>query len=161
MDLNSAERSKESIREFLRSGMDPGDLANAFKFPDLYRDFPFQLSVRRQGEEWIVRPLIPNQAFNFSSDGDRRRCLLEIFGIPFDSSGEPLGDGFLFVKVLELDFSEQELVSFRQKYKTVGHSLQAKWPEDGRSLVVVLRQRLSGKLSAATHMIDTDSKPSP
>ncbi len=77
-----------------------------------------------------------------------------------NESGEPLGEDFLFVKALELDFSEQELMTFLQKYRTVGPTLEAKWPEDGRCLVVVLRQRPSGKLSAATHMIDTDSNPS-
>lgn len=137
------------------------DLGNAFKFPDLYRDFPFRLSVRGQGEQWAVRPLIPNRALFFVSDGQRKRCQLEIFGIPFNESGEPLGKDFLFVKALELDFSEPELVSFLQKYKTVGPLLEAKWPADGRSLVVVLRQRLAGKLSAATHTVDgkRDSPP--
>ena len=136
------------------------DLGNAFKFPDLYRDFPFRLSVRAQGEQWVVRPLIPNRALFFVDDGDRKRCQLEIFGISFNESGEPLGEDSLFVKALELDFSEPELVSFLQKYKTVGPSLEAKWPKAGRSLVVVLRQRLAGKLSAATHKIGTKSNPS-
>lgn len=135
------------------------NLANSFKFPDLYRDFPFQLSVRRQGEQWVVQPLIPNQALTFSADGDRKRCQLEIFGIPFNASGEPLGENFLFVKALDIDFSEQELVSFQQ-YENFGPSLETKWPEESRSLVVVLRQRLTGKLSAATHMIVSDSNPS-
>ena len=130
------------------------DMSNAFKFPDLYRDFPFRLSVRSRGEQWVVRPRIPNRALFFVSDGDRKRCQLEIFGISFNESGEPLGKDFLFVKALELDFSEQELVAFLQDYKTVGPSLEAKWPKDGRSLVVVLRQRLTGKLSAATHTVD-------
>lgn len=137
------------------------DLGNAFKFPDLYRDFPFRLSVRTRGEQWVVRPRIPNRALFFVADGDRKRCQLEIFGISFNESGEPLGEDFLFVKALELDFSEPELVSFLQKYQTVGPALEAKWPENGRSLVVVLRQRLSGKLSAATHNVrgKADSNP--
>ncbi|MCY3777617.1 MAG: VWA domain-containing protein, partial [Candidatus Aminicenantes bacterium] len=136
------------------------NLANAFKFPDLYRDFPFRLSVRRDGEQWVVRPLIPKQALTFSDDGGRKRCDLEIFGIPFNASGEPLGENFLFVKGLEIDFSEQELVSFRQ-YETFSPSLQTAIPEDARSLVVVLRQRLSGKLSAATHGVVGKADPSP
>lgn len=137
------------------------DLGNAFKFPDLYRDFPFRLSVRTQGEQWVVRPRIPNRALFFVTDGDRKRCQLEIFGISFNESDEPLGEDFLFVKALELDFSESELVTFLQKYKTVGPSLEAKWPENGRRLVVVLRQRLTGKLSAATHGVGgkADSTP--
>ncbi len=137
------------------------DLGNAFKFPDLYRDFPFRLSVRTQGEQWVVRPVIPNQALFFVSEGKRKRCQLEIFGIPFNESGEPLGKDFLFVKALELDFSEPELVSFLQKYETVGPLLEAKWPDDGRSLVVVLRQRLAGKLSATTHIVGGKADSSP
>ena len=128
------------------------NLANAFKFPDLYRDFPFRLSVRRDGEQWVVRPLIPKQALTFSDDGGRKRCDLEIFGIPFNASGEPLGENFLFVKGLEIDFSEQELVSFRQ-YETFSPSLETAIPADARNLVVVLRQRRTGELSAATHQI--------
>ena len=136
------------------------DLSNAFKFPDLYRDFPFRLSVRTQGEQWVVRPLIPNRGLFFVDHGGRKRCQLEIFGISFNESGEPLGKDFLFVRALELDLTEPELASFLQKHKTVGPSLEAKWPEGGRSLVVVLRQRLTGKLSAATHTIDTNPSPS-
>ena len=128
------------------------NLANAFKFPDLYRDFPFRLSVRRQGGQWVVRPLIPNQALTFSDDAGRKRCTLEVFGIPFSASGEPLGENFLFVKAFEWDFSEQELVSFREM-ENFGPSLETNMPEDSRDLVVVLRQRLSGKLTAATHRI--------
>lgn len=128
------------------------NLANAFKFPDLYRDFPFRLSVRRDGEQWVVRPLVPKQALTFSDDAGRKRCDLEIFGIPFNASGEPLGENFLFVKGLEMDFSEQELVSFRQ-YETFSPSLETAIPADARNLVVVLRQRRTGKLSAATHQI--------
>ena len=130
------------------------DLGNAFMFPDLYRDFPFRLSARSQGGQWVVRPLIPSRALVFVSDGDRKRCHLEIFGIPFNASGEPLGKNFLFVKVLGMDFSEQELVSFQQ-YETFGPSLETKIPEDSRHLVVVLRQRLTGMLSAANHRIET------
>lgn len=137
------------------------DLGNAFKFPDLYRDFPFRLSVRTQGEQWVVRPRIPNRALFFVTDGDRKRCQLEIFGISFNESDEPLGEDFLFVKALELDFSDQELVTFLQKYKTVGPALEAKWPDDARRLVVVLRQRLSGKLSAATHSVGGKADSSP
>ncbi len=140
---------------------DRADLGNAFKFPGLYRDFPFRLSVRAQGEQWAVRPLIPNRALFFVSDGKRKRCQLEIFGISFNESGEPLGKDFLFVKALELDFTEPELLAFLQKYKTVGPLLEAKWPEDGRSLVVVLRQRLSGKLSATTYTVNAKANSSP
>ena len=131
------------------------NLANAFKFPDLYRDFPFQLSVRRQGKHWVVQPLIPNQALTFSADGDRKRCQLEIFGMPFNAAGEPLGEKFLFVKSLDIDFSEQELTSF-QRYENFGPSLETKMPEESRNLVVVLRQSLSGELSAATHRIGAE-----
>lgn len=134
------------------------NLANAFKFPDLYRDFPFRLSVRRDGEQWVVRPLIPKQALTFSDDDGRKRCDLEIFGISFNDSGEPLGENFLFVKGLEMDFSEQELVSFRQ-YETFSPSLETAIPEDARNLVVVLRQRRTGELSAATHQIGGNATP--
>ena len=109
----------------------------------------------------MVRPLIPNRLLFFVADGTRERCQLEIFGISFNESDEPLGEDFLFVKALELDFSETETASFLQRYKTVGPSLEAKWPEDGRSLVVVLRQRLSGKLSAATHSVGGKADSSP
>ena len=128
------------------------NLANAFKFPDLYRDFPFRLSIRRDGEQWVVRPLIPEQALTFSDDAGRKRCDLEIFGISFNATGEPLGENFLFAKALEMDFSEPELVSFRQ-YETFSPSLETAIPEDARNLVVVLRQRRTGMLSAATHRI--------
>ena len=134
------------------------NLANAFKFPDLYRDFPFQLSVRRKGGQWVVRPLIPNQGLTFSDDAGRKRCDLEIFGISFNESGEPLGENFLFVKALEMDFSEQELISF-QEFENFGPSLETAMPEGSRDLVVVLRQRRTGDLSAATHRFGGNAVP--
>ena len=136
------------------------NLTNAFKFPDLYRDFPFRLSVRRAGEQWVVRPLVPSQGLTFSDDAGRKRCDLEIFGIPFNASGEPLGENFLFVQGLQMDFSEQELVSFRQQ-ENFNPSLKTAIPEDARNLVVVLRERRTGKLSAATHTVNGKTGSSP
>ena len=70
--------------------------------------------------------------------------------------------GLLFAN--ENDLSRPIQAAYRDKdsyYKTVGPSLEAKWPEDGRSLVVVLRQRLSGKLSAVTHNVGRRPDSSP
>ena len=58
-----------------------------------------------------------------------------------------------------MDFSEQELVSFRE-FENFGPSLETAMPEGSRDLVVVLRQRRTGDLSAATHTIDTNPSPS-
>ena len=77
-------------------------------------------------------------------------------GIPFDEAGQPIGEGFLFSKTVELDFNEKELAAFRKDSGSIGPSVEEELPEGSSDLVVVLRQKLSGKLSATTHRIQSE-----
>ena len=132
------------------------DLANAFKFPDLYDDFPFKASIDTTSGKLVVRTVISTKALSFVSADARNRCNLEIFGIPFDEAGQPIGEGFLFSKTVELDFNEKELAAFRKDYGSIGPSVEEELPDGSSDLVVVLRQKLSGKLSATTHRIQSE-----
>ena len=129
------------------------DLANAFKFPDLYRDFPFKVSIDTTSGKLVVGIVISTKALSFVSADAHSRCYLEIFGIPFDEAGQPIGKGFLFSKTIELDFDAKELAGFRKEYASIGPSVEEEFPEGSKNLIVVLRQKLSGRLSATTHKI--------
>ena len=132
------------------------DLANAFKFPDLYEDFPFEVSIDTTSRRLVVRAVISTKDLSFISADVRSRCYLDIFGIPFDDDGQPIGEGFLFSKTVELDFNEKELETFRKDYAIIGPSVEEELPEGSKDLIVVLRQRLSGRLSAGTYRVPSD-----
>ena len=132
------------------------DLANAFKFPDLYEDFPFKASIDTASGKLVVRTVISTKDLSFVSADARNRCNLGIFGIPFDDDGQPIGEGFLFSRTIELDFNEKELAAFRKDYASIGPSVEEELPEGSKDLVVVLRQKLSGKLSATSHRIQAE-----
>ena len=80
------------------------ELANAFKFPDLFRDFPFDLDVAQKDGKLAVRARIPTQAIRFISERDKNRCLLEILGVVIDELEQPTETGFFLNKNIDLDF---------------------------------------------------------
>lgn len=124
------------------------ELANAFKFPDLFKDFPIDLDLVPQGGTLAVRARIPTKALRFVSEGDRNRCVLEIFGIVFDEFHEPTEKGFFLTKSVDLDFDAKGLETFLG-YETIGPWMEEDYPKNGNYLVVVLRQKLTGELAAA------------
>ena len=143
------------------------DLEDAFSYPDRYVDFPFELSVRQEDGKLAVQMMIPSKALifqkvrrrwnRFTTAGRRHRCDLEIFAVSLDEAGRRMGDGFLFAKNVDLDFDDAGLAEFR-KYDSFGPSVEAQLPEGATTMVVVLRQKPSGKLSATTYQIRTEQK---
>ena len=141
------------------------DLEEAFSYPDRYRDFPFELSVSGEDGKLAVQMMIPSKALifqkvrrrwnRFTTAGRRHRCDLEIFAVSLNEAGRRMGDGFLFAKNVDLDFDDAGLVEFR-KYDSFGPSVEAHLPEGATTMVVVLRQKPSGKLSATTYQIRTE-----
>ena len=101
----------------------------------------------------MVRTLIPTDALKFTSEKRHNRCYLEIIGIPFDQAGEPVGEGFLFSKNIDLDFDDKGLAAFLE-YESFGPTVETEVPQSSVRLVVVLRQKPSGKLSSATYAVD-------
>ena len=132
------------------------ELANAFKFPDLFKDFPFNLDVVPKGGVLAVRARIPTNALRFVSEGEKNRCVLEIFGIVFDEFHEPTEKGFFLTKSVDLDFDAKGLETFLG-YETIGPWMEEDFPEKGNYLVVVLRQRLTGELAAAQAVLDMNN----
>ena len=122
------------------------ELANAFKFPELYNDFPFDLDVVPKGGRLAVRARIPTKVLHFISEVEKYRCVLEIFGVVFDEFDEPTEKGFFLTKSIDLDFDTNGLETFRG-YDTLGPWMEKDLPEKGSYLVMVLRQRLTGELS--------------
>ena len=128
------------------------DLANAFKFPDLFRDFPVDTVVSQREGKLKVEARIPTEAFSFSSEGEQHRCVVEMFGALLDGSGKWVGEDLLFAKRIELDFSQQELENFH-RYKGFVPVAEQDAPEGAHDLVVVVRQIPSGQMATSTHKI--------
>ncbi len=128
------------------------DLANAFKFPDLFRDFPIKTQVSTEEGKLKVLARIPTNAVTFRSEGDQRRCVVEMFGAIFDGSGKWVGDSFFFAERIDLEFNQTELDKFLT-YRDFSPVAEKPAPEGSYDLVVVLRQKLSGKIAASTHRL--------
>ena len=123
-------------------------LSNAFKFPDLFKEFPFDLDVVRKGGKLAVRARIPTKALHFTPEGENNRCVLEIFGVVFDQFDEPTEKEFFLAKSIDLDFDTKSLEAFR-RYESLGPWMEKDSPEKGSYLVVVLRQKRTRELAAA------------
>ncbi len=78
-----------------------------------------------------------------------------MFGAIFDGSGKWVGDTFFFAERIDLDFSQQDLDKFR-RYRDFSPIAEKPAPEGNYDLVVVLRQKLSGKIAASTHRLALD-----
>ena len=128
------------------------DLANAFKFPELFRDFPFRVQVSNQTGKLKVRTLIPTRSFAFSRNGGKNRCVMEMFGALVDDSGKWVGEDFLFFKRLDLDLDSEGLNLF-QRYRNFSSSSEKDAPPGKYDLVVVLRQSLSGRMATSTSSV--------
>lgn len=128
------------------------DLANAFKFPELFRDFPFRVQVSNPSGKLKVRTLIPTRSFAFSRNGQNSRCVMEMFGALVDDSGKWVGEDFLFFKRLDLDLDSEGLDHF-QRYRNFSSSSEKDAPPGEYDLVVVLRQSLSGRMATSTRSV--------
>ena len=126
------------------------DLANAFKFPDLFKDFPIDTQISNQKGKLKIQARIPTNAFTFSSEGKKNRCVIELFGALFDRSGKWVGDNFYFAEQIDLDFDEIDLAKFR-RYKYFVPMAEQVAPSGPHDLVVVVRQKLTGSMSTSTH----------
>ena len=122
------------------------ELANAFKFPDLYGDFRFHLDLVERDVKLAIRPRIPTEVLRFTSEANRNRCLLEIVGVVFDEHDQPTEKDFFLTKTIDLDFDSKGLESFRG-YESFGPWMEKAVPKSGRYPVVVLRQKLTGELA--------------
>lgn len=125
------------------------ELANAFKFPDLFNDFPVDLDVVSKDGNLAVRARIPTKVLHFTSQGETNHCVLEIFGIVFDEFDRPLEKGFFLAKSVDLEFHAKGLETFRG-YDSFGPWMEKDLPGEAHYLVMVLRQKLTGELATAT-----------
>ena len=135
------------------------DLANAFKFPDLFRDFPIKTQVSTEAGKLKVLARIPTEAVTFRSEGDQRRCVIEMFGAIFDGSGKWVGDTFFFAERIDLDFNSQQDLDKFLTYTHFSPVAEKPAPEGNYDLVVVLRQKLSGKIATSTHRLGLEGPP--
>ena len=128
------------------------DLANAFKFPDLFRDFPVDTQVLNRKGHVQVQARIPTDAFIFRAQDGQNRCVIEMFGALFDDGGKWVGENFYFVEKFDLDFNQQDLARFL-RYKHFVPMAAGTAPDGPHDLVVVVRQSLTGRMATSTHRI--------
>ena len=131
------------------------DLANAFKFPDAFRDFPFELRVIRKKEKLEIRILVSTVDIVFATHEGKHRCLLEMVGALMDESGQLVGEELLFVKQVDLDFDTEGLERFLS-YERFGPSVELNPPGRVDDMVVVVRQIPSGRMSTASHLVTVE-----
>lgn len=124
-------------------------MVNAFKFPELFNDFPLRVGTGYRSGRLIIRTVIPTPALDFqTTDENRNQCTLEIVGALLDESGKWISEKFAIQKQFQLDFSDQELQDWKRHRVVVGISETQVTPGT-YDLVVVARQNQTGRISAS------------
>lgn len=83
-------------------------IENAFKFPELFQDFPFEADTGVQNGELKVTVYIPTRALFLTHRDSRHQGEIAVRMALFESSGELYEGKMLFSKTYRIDFSEAE-----------------------------------------------------
>ena len=148
--LNRKDLTLRYRREYSETNED--QLAGAFKFPELFQDFPFDVRVANEEGELTVRMFLPTDELSLKSHDRGAQFLLEMFGALLDKSGRWVGKKLLFRRRLERDFPSEFLARLRQS-DTVDFTAQGKAPPGSYRLIVVLHQGFSGKIGTSVRDI--------
>ena len=144
-------RDGYSEREDSRAVRD--QMVNAFKFPELFEDFPLTVGTGYRSGKLIVRTVIPTPSLDFqATDENRNQCTVEIMGALLDESGKWISDRFVIRKQFDMDFSDQELQDWK-RHRVVVNISETELSPGEYDLVVVARQAQSGKISAVLHNV--------
>ncbi len=116
------------------------DIVNAFKFPDLFRQFPLRIEPDSRNHRLEVTTLIPTAALDFRTDeSNRQSCLVEVFGTLIKPGGDWLSDKLVFTKAYRLTVTPTELDQLHQR-DNITSRLDADVPPGDYTLVMVVRQ---------------------
>ena len=128
-------------------------MANAFKFPELFEDFPLTVGTGYRSGKLIVRTIIPTRSLDFqATDANRSECTVDIMGAILDESGKWISDKFAIRKQFDMDFSDQELQDWK-RHRVVVNISETELSPGEYDLIVVARQAQSGKISAVLHNV--------
>jgi len=119
-------------------------LENAFKFPELFQDFPIEADTTEQDRKLKIEVFVPTRYLSFSRSGERYRCELSVHMALFDGAGNMHGGKTLFSKTYRLDYSEAER-SQVEKYNNVTSTYQGNVEPGEYRLRVVVRQTPAAK----------------
>lgn len=122
------------------------DVMTAFRYPDLYRDYPLEAEAAPEGGQLKVVSFIPSDSFRFDQDGEVLRGSVEIYGALFDKKGKWVGDNILFSTGQKLNYTEEQREQLRG-FATVSLSAFADLPASGDyELIVAVRQGADGSI---------------
>ena len=94
-----------------RSYMEPTEydterrsIENGLRFPELFRDFPFEVDTFTERETLKVGVYIPVRTLLFSRQNERHKCELSVHMALFDGAGELYDGKILYSRTYHLDF---------------------------------------------------------
>ena len=148
--LNRKNLTLRYRREYSATNED--QLVGAFKFPELFQDFPFDVRVANEEGELTVQMFLPTDELSLKSHDRGARFVLDMFGVLLDKSGRQVGKELLFKRRLERDFPSEFVARLRQS-DTVDFTAQGKAPAGSYRLIVVLHQGFSGKIGTCVRDI--------
>ena len=148
--LNRKDLTLRYRREYSETSHD--QLASAFKFPELFQDFPFDVRVANEGEKLTVRMYLPTQELSLKSHDNGAQLILEMFGALLDKSGRWVRKELMFERRLERDFPSEFVARLRQS-DTIDFTAQGKAPPGSYQLTVVLHQGFSGRIGTSVQDI--------
>lgn len=120
---------------------------NAFKFPELFADFPLEVQIGGQGTWRKIEVLVPTEQLSLVQSGERYRCDLAVHMALFDEAGNLYGGKPLFTKTYRLDFSAVQAADLG-RYKNVTGAFQGTIAPGKYRLRVVVRQLPAARTAA-------------
>ncbi len=137
-------------RSYVESGEPDSEsraVQNAFKFEELFQDFPIEADVTYREKKLRATVYVPVRSLSFSKAGDRYRGELSVYMALFDSEGKLYGDRIWFSKTYKLDYGEAEYAKL-MKSNNVTSSCQGSVPAGDYSLKIVVRQPQASRTAA-------------
>ncbi len=144
--LNRKDLTLRYRREYSETNQD--QLSGAFKFPELFQDFPFDVRVANEQGKLTVHMFLPTEELSLRSHEKGAQLVLEMFGALVDKSGRRAAKELLFEHRLERDFPSEVVARLRQS-DTVDFTAEGKAPPGNYQLIVVLHQGFSGRIGTS------------
>jgi len=128
---------------------------NAFRFPELYQDFPIRVEVSGQGGKRKIEVLVPTDHVSLVREGERHRCGISVHMALFDEAGNLYGGRALFSKTYRLDYSEEESAKLGG-FRNVTSAFQGSIARGSYRLRVVVRQTPAARTATLERRITID-----
>ncbi len=127
-------------------------IENAFRFPVLFQEFPFEVDTLPRDGKLKVDVFVPVRALVFTQQADRHKCELAVHMALFDSAGKLYQEKILFSKTYHIDFNETQFTGLANIDNLTTAYEGAVTPGEYR-LRVVVRQPMSSKTAALERRI--------